>query len=276
LGSDAAVEILTMFEDLHRPLSNIRGAVRWILITCTMMFFFQHIWGGWILDHLGLTPVLVLHNHYYWQLFTYQFLHAGIFHWLFNMFILWMIGGMLESQWGTPYFVRFFLITGVGAALCVLLFAPHGVIPIIGLSASVFAMLVAFAMLYPHSVMYLYFVIPVKAWHAAALFAVIEFFAALNGGNAAVSSVAHLGGMLFGYLYIRFGSAIDYRIGRLFNVVAFKSASQAHKSHVTLHEVSDDLVSEVDRILDKVSRKGAESLTSKEKDIMSRYTRMRH
>jgi membrane associated rhomboid family serine protease len=264
------------FEDLHRPLSNVRGAVRWILITATVVFFLQHFWGAWMLENLGLIPVLVLHGHKVWQLFTYQFLHGGIFHWLFNMFILWMIGGMLESQWGTPYFVRFFLITGLGAALCVLLMAPHSTIPVIGLSASIFGMLVAFAMLYPHSVMYLYFVIPVKAWHAAALFAVIELFAALNGGNAAVTSIAHLGGMLFGYVYVRFGTLIDYRVGWLFSALRVWPPRSSEKSQVSLHEVTDDLVSEVDRILDKVSRKGAESLTGKEKDIMNRYTRMRH
>jgi membrane associated rhomboid family serine protease len=264
------------FEDLHRPLSNVRGAVRFILIISTVLFVLQHVWGAWLLDNLALTPVFVLHGHRYWQILTYAFLHAGIFQWLFNMFIVWMIGGMLESQWGTPYFTRFFLITSVGAALCVLLLAPHSMNPVIGLSASIFGMLVAFAMLYPHSVMYLYFVIPVKAWHAAALFAVIELFAAFNGGNAAVTSIAHLGGMLFGYAYVRYGTVIDYRLGRLFRGMAMPSGAASKKSGVPLHEVTDDLVSEVDRILDKVSRKGAESLTSKEKDIMNRYTRMRH
>ena len=191
------------------------------------------------------------------------------------MFIIWMIGGMLESQWGTSFFLRFFLITGIGAALCILLFAPHSMIPVIGLSACVFGMLVAFAMLYPHSVMYLYFVIPVKAWHAAALFAVIEFISALHGGNAAVTSIANLGGMLFGYGYVRFGTVIDDRVGRFFSVLN-RPAQPPVRSQTTLHEVTDDLVSEVDRILDKVSQKGADSLTSKEKDIMNRYTRMRH
>jgi len=228
------------------------------------------------MDTFGLIPVLVVKGHFYWQLLTYQFLHGGLFHWLFNMFILWTVGGMLENQWGSGFFLRFCLVTSIGSALCVIAFAPHSYIPVIGLSGTLFALLVAFAMLYPDSVMYLYFLIPVKAWQAAALFAFIEFFAAIEGRNAALTSIAHLGGMLFGYLYVKFGSEIERHGSRFVDHFGSLAAFKRKKTGVTLHEVTNDLVSEVDRILDKVSRQGSDSLTPKEKEIMNRYTKMRH
>ena len=260
-------------EDLFRPLDSVRGVVRWLVIASSVIFLLQQFWGGWLLHWFGLTPVLVLQEHHYWQVFTYQFLHGGVFHWLLNMFILWTIGGLLEHQWGTAYFVRFCLLTGVGAALVILLLAPQGTIPVIGLSATLFGLLVAFAMLYPHSVMYLYFVIPVKAWQAAALFAFIEFLAALKGRNAALTAIAHLSGMTLGYLYIRFGTRVDGGASRLVGRAKTLLPVIRWTKGVPLEEVTDDLVAEVDRILDKVSRKGAESLTPKEKEIMDRYTR---
>ena len=193
---------------------KIRGFTGWMIVTATVVFFLQHLWGGWLVEQFGLTPALVLHGHRYWQLVTYQFLHAGILQWIFNMLILWMIGGMLEAQWGAGFFFRFFLITGVGAGLCVLLFAPHATTPVIGFSGTLFGMLAAFAVLYPNSVMYIYFLFPVKAWQAAGIFALIEFFLALEGGNAALVSVANLSGMGLGYAYVRWGATSIGRVSR--------------------------------------------------------------
>lgn len=252
-------------------MSKIRGLSGWIVVVSTVVFLFQHFWGGWLVEYFGLTPALVLHSHRYWQLLTYQFLQPGILQWIFNMLIVWMIGGMLEAQWGTPYFTRFFLVTSIGAGLTVLAIAPHAVFPVVGMTGTLFALLVAFAMLYPDSVMYIYFLFPVKAWQAAAIFALIEFFLALEGGNAALTSVANLAGMGFGYVYIRWGGSWDRGLRQLFS-----GGFRRPKKSIPLHEVTDDLVNDVDRILDKVSSKGANSLTAKEKAILDRYTRLRH
>jgi membrane associated rhomboid family serine protease len=256
---------------------KIRGFAGWMVVVSTVVFFLQHLWGGWLVQHFGLTPTLVLHEHRYWQLLTYQFLHAGILQWLFNMLILWMIGGMLESQWGAAFFFRFFLITSAGAGLCVLAFAPHSTSPVIGLTATLFGLLAAFALSNPNSVMYIYFLFPVKAWQAMGIFALIEFFLAMEGGNAAMTSVANLSGMGLGYAYVRWGSNFDRRIERFFSgLPSFTPKPAAKKSPVALYEATDDLISDVDRILDKVSKKGADSLTDTEKAILNRYTQLRH
>ena len=196
--------------------------------------------------------------------------NGGLFHWLFNMFILWMFGAELERRSGTPQFLKYFFITGFGAALCVLLLSPHSSIPTIGASGSVFGLIVAFAMLFPDAVMYLYFLIPIKAWQAAILFALIEFFAGFNGGGSDIGRYAHLGGMLTGYLYLRFSGDAMIQLKSLFRSVKRPTAP------VELHEVTDELVDRVDRILDKVLKDGVSSLTAKEKRIMDRYAKTRH
>src|SRR5690349_2690728 len=167
------------FEDLHRPLgaAGFRGAIKWIIIVTGGTLILQQFFGPVLIDYLGLTPVDVLQRYWWWQVITFQLLHGGLFHWLFNMFILWMFGAELERRWGTAVFLRFFFITGLGAAASVLILAPHSPAPTIGASGAVFGLIVAFAMLFPEAVLYMYFLIPMKAWQAAILFAFIEFFA---------------------------------------------------------------------------------------------------
>jgi membrane associated rhomboid family serine protease len=259
------------FEDLHRPLNaaGLRGGVRWIIIISGGLLVAQQFFGGWLVPHLGLVPALVLRRYWVWQPLTYLFLHGGMFHWLFNMFILWMFGAELERRWGTWVFLKYFFITGLGAAGCVMALTPGSLAPTIGASGAVFGMIVAFAMLFPHAVMYLYFLIPLKAWHAAVLFAFIEFFAGLESGGAGVARFAHLGGMATGYLYLRFSGPI------WITVKSWARPLRRAKPRVQLHEATDDLVSEVDRILDKVLKEGVESLTAREKSIMDRYTKLK-
>ncbi len=263
------------FEDLHRPLSRVgfTGAVKWIILISGILLVAQQFAGPWLIAYLGLIPSQVTHHFWFWQLATSLFLHGGIFHWLFNMFILWMFGAELERRWGRAEFVKYFFITGVGASLCVILLSPHSMVPTIGASGAVFGLIVAFAMLYPDSVMYLYFVIPLKAWQAAILFAFIELFAGLEGGGTGISRFAHLGGMVTGYLFLRFYGGTSIKVKAWFRSLrpAFST-----RSPVELHEVTDDLVERVDRILDKVLKQGVESLTPEEKRIMDRYARQKH
>jgi membrane associated rhomboid family serine protease len=258
------------FEDLHRPLSNVgfRGAVRWIIMISGLMLVAQQFAGPWLVPYLGLVPERVVDHYWLWQPFTYLFLHGGLFHWLFNMFILWMFGAEIERRWGTVEFLKFFFVTGLGAALCVILLSPHSSAPTIGASGAVFGFIVAFAMLFPDAVLYMYFLIPLKAWQAAILFAFIEFFAGMEGGGAGIGRFAHLGGMLTGYLYLRFSGGMTIQVKDW-----FRSMKPRPRAPVELHEVTDELVDRVDRILDKVLKEGVSSLTSDEKRIMDRYAK---
>ncbi len=271
------------FEDLHRPLTSagFKGAVKWLILISGAVLILQQFWGGYVVTWFGLISVQVLQHGWFWQPLTYIFLHGGIFHWLFNMFILWMFGRELEVRWGTPYFISFCVVAALGAAGTVLLITPHSNVPLVGSSGIIFGLLAAFALMYPDAVMYMYFVIPMKAWQAAALFGFIEFFASLQGGASAISSIAHLGGLLSGYLYLRFGGklwrkaeAVSQSVTARFQQASF--SSRGKQSKVVLHELTDDLALEVDRILDKILKQGVDALSSKEKEIMERYSKLKH
>ena len=115
----------------------------------------------------GLVPQQVLFHRWIWQPITYLFLHGNLWHLIFNLFALWMFGMPVEAQWGERDFLKYYFLCGLGAAAAHLALAPHSGIPVIGASGAVYGLLVAFAMLYPDAVVYLYFLIkkttPTKA-----------------------------------------------------------------------------------------------------------------
>lgn len=255
-------------------MPQFRGAIRVLSIIAAAAFVLQHLAPGWMVELWALTPRHVLNDLWIWQLVTYPFLHASIWHLLFNLYALWIFGSQLEAQWGTREFIKYFFMTALGAAVCALLLEPHGITPTIGLSGAVFGLLVAFAMAYPDSIMYVSFIFPLKAWQAAAAFAVIEFFAGIEGGNDGIGRFAHLGGMVTGFVYLRYG----WTLGRPWRWMAnrwqqTKGRIPMRRREPVLHEVTDDVAAEVDRILEKILKKGVHSLTEDEKSIMDRYSR---
>lgn len=166
-------------------------------------------------EWFALQPYLVIHRFYVWQLVTYLFLHGGWFHIIFNMFALWMFGSDLESSWGSKKFLTYYFLTGIGAGvLDVLLntiFRPGSATATIGCSGAVYGLLLAYGMLFPERVIYLYMVIPIKAKWFVVLMGVIEFVSSFGAAGSEVSHFAHLGGMLFGYIYLR-GWALPHRL----------------------------------------------------------------
>lgn len=155
--------------------------------------------------YAGLRPYFVTHQMYLWQLFTYLFLHDGFFHILFNLFALWMFGSDLERLWGGQKFLYYFFLTGIGAAVFDTLVQPSSVIPTIGNSGAIFGILLAFGLIWPNRPIFLWFVVPVKAkWFVLGI-GVIEFLSELRGAQSGIANLAHLGGMLVGYLYLRGG-----------------------------------------------------------------------
>lgn len=153
-------------------------------------------------DILGLVPAMVVHGAI-WQPATYLFLHGGFFHIIFNLFALWMFGYDLEQAWGPRRFLFYFFMTGIGGALFNVLLEPSSPIPVIGNSAAVYGILLAFGMLFPDRPIFLWFVIPIKAKWFVLVMGLIEFWASLTQAGSGVAHLAHLGGMLFGFFYVR-------------------------------------------------------------------------
>jgi membrane associated rhomboid family serine protease len=162
-----------------------------------------------LLDYLGLVPTLVLHRLWVWQLVTYMFLHHGLFHILFNMLALWMFGAELERIWGTRYFLKFYFVTGVGAAALTVLFS---LLPFdfaeqvyrsntMGASGAIYGLLLAYAMYFPDRPILL-IVFPVPARIAVTILGAIALFSSLSEAGG-VANATHLSGLLVAYLFLK-------------------------------------------------------------------------
>jgi len=184
--------------------------VKWLLIVNTGVFLIWYLGGASVQSQmmlLALTPNLVVFHFpwFVWQLFTYMFLHGGIGHLLFNMLTLWMFGTTLEQTWGTRYFLKYYFLCGVGAGICdtvVNVILGHHTTTI-GASGAIYGLLLAFGVLFPDVKVLMNFLFPIKAKYLVMIYGAVALLSALGSGNSGVSNIAHLGGMLFGWVYLR-------------------------------------------------------------------------
>lgn len=157
---------------------------------------------------LGLVPALVVKG-FIWQIVTYAFIHVGLWHVVFNMLMLWMFGAELEMNWGGRRFLEFYLACVIGAALVTIVVAYTGLLmsprtPTVGSSGGVFGILMAFGMLFGDREVFM-FPLPfrIKAKYMVGILILIEV-ALLMQGPSGVANIAHLGGVLVAFLYIKF------------------------------------------------------------------------
>jgi membrane associated rhomboid family serine protease len=223
-----------------------------------------------------------------WRLVTYQFLHAGFTHIFWNMFILWMLGVTLERQLGTRQFLLLYLVSGVAGGLFEAGF--NGVMQLqfglkfhqltgetflnlraLGASAGVAGVLVAFAVINPRAIFLLFFLIPIEARWIAVGYVAIETFAMFQGLRGMVDNVAHaahLGGMVMGYVWIRYGGALARQWSR-----RQRRPETGYFDRSPEREAEDE--AEVDRILQKIHDDGLDSLTVREKLFLQEMSRRR-
>ena len=264
----------------------------------------------------GLHFFLASHFHLY-QLVTYLFLHASFMHILSNMFGLWMFGCVIENVWGPRKFLFYYIICGIGAGLLQEL-AQFGsfymniadqvsgvTLPMvlqygaqyanalnawttIGASGAVYAVILAFGMTFPNERLFIIpFPFPIKAKWFVVGYVAIEFFSALGSSGDGVAHTAHLGGMLFGYLMIRYwnrhpGTGFDRSRGREFFEGlkrSFDQRQQGQQRNRDMHAEQGGRPesdreynarkrqnqAEIDAILDKIRKSGYDSLTKEEK-----------
>jgi membrane associated rhomboid family serine protease len=189
--------------------SYLPTGLKWLLISNIGIFLLYYIGGRPVQEPMktffALTPVMVLQHFAIWQLATYMFLHGNITHILFNMLALWMCGTVLEPDWGTRRFLKYYFVCGIGAGICDLTvntIIGRWDIPTLGASGAIFGLLLAFGVLYPNMTVLVLFVFPMKAKYMVMIYGGIAFLGALDV-NSGVSNVAHLGGMAVGYAYLR-------------------------------------------------------------------------
>lgn len=193
------------------PPGPLPPAVKYLIIANVAAFLLTTVVPQLTIT-LGLTPAAVYENLWVWQPATYMFLHGGLGHLLFNMLALWMFGVELERLWGTTAFARYYALTGVGAAVTTLLVSllPFGFAdPLyfattVGASGAIYGLLLAYAMYYPERPIILYF-FPVRAKYATLILGAISLYLSMADTRGGVAHVAHLGGLLAGYLYLTAG-----------------------------------------------------------------------
>ena len=297
--------------DYYRPsgfgFSFFPPVIKNLLIINAAVFIVQTIFEklmfggvpGWyyVNRYFALNPLVGLdqanqaNNFQFWQLITYQFMHGGFTHLLFNMFMLWMFGMEVENIWGSKKFLIFYLICGIGAGIfqsVMPLIFGLDLAPTVGASGSVFGVMIAFAMFFPDRYIYIYFLVPVKAKYLVAFLVVIEFMSV--GNMSLVAHLAHIGGALTGFFFVLIDRRNHYNFDTLLN--NFKSKPSSNKANFRKpsgtstfsHTVEDaDFIeinknpqhtdddvpqSEIDRILDKISESGYNNLTDREKKIL--------
>ena len=168
-----------------------------------VLFQWFALWPG---AGAGLASLPVLTP---WQLITYSFLHGSLTHLAFNMFALWMFGGELERVWGVRRVAMAYFASVVSGGVAQLLvgglFGPGGG-PVVGASAGVFGILLAYALVFPNrTIVPLIPPIPMPARVFVLLYAVLELVLGVTGTQAGVAHFAHLGGLLGGWLVYRYG-----------------------------------------------------------------------
>ncbi|MEZ4415391.1 MAG: rhomboid family intramembrane serine protease [Gemmatimonadota bacterium] len=216
-----------------------------------------------------------------WGFLTYMFLHGGFWHLFWNMVGLFFFGPPLESRWGSREFIKYYLICGLGGAALSLFFPA----PIVGASAAVYGVMLAFAMNWPDAPIYLWGLLPVKAkWFVGFLF-VASLFSSLSGGGGGIAHLAHLGGLVTGFLYLKSDywkpTALSTRTSRprprRLAIVPREERAESQPARPTRGRRDADeerLLDEVDRVLDKISAQGMESLTDQERSLLDQVSRM--
>ncbi|MCX5793199.1 MAG: rhomboid family intramembrane serine protease [Elusimicrobia bacterium] len=223
--------------------------------------------AGWLAElafgfrlnfYLGLVPYLVTHQFWLWQPFTYIFIHAGFWHFLFNAFMLWMLGRMIEPEMGPRKFLGYFLACGAAAALVTAAWTPASLSPVIGASGAVYGLLGAFAFLYPGTTVYVYFLFPMSARTMALLLGATEFVMTMAGPGSRISNITHLGGLLAGLLWLWTERRLERRGRRAATPGPDPEAAEQ---------------AEIDRLLDKVSARGQSALSRGELARLDVYAR---
>lgn len=253
----------------------------WLLILNVVVYLMDSIMAGG--TRVGQTPYLTLWGNFnvgqaveggqVWRLFTYQFLHAGFFHLLFNMIGLFYFGPMLERWWGSRRFTAFYLLCGASGAMLMLVLVYAGVIEkysyLVGASGSIYGILIGAAVLYPkQQVMLLFPPIPMTLRTMALVFLAISLVSALAGSNDG-GNAAHLGGAALGFLLVRKPSLLNFADRLSARAVQDGVTKGRYERRIKNEQASR---AEIDRILAKVSDQGLQSLTKKEKKLLKQDT----
>ena len=235
-----------------------------LILANIVVFILQYVFRPHFTNLFALHPRSVVENFYVWQMVSYMFLHGGLMHLLFNMLMLWLFGSTLEAVWGSRQFLRYYVVCGLGGAVFSLIFSYNNYV--IGASGAIFGLYLAYAMMFPDNHVYLYFLVPIKAKYLVAGLALFQLVSGISGPSG-IAYFAHLGGMAAGLFFFRHELARKLRSHH-----NPRKRWQAFKEERKETQESHDTAN-IDSILDKISAKGYDKLTTTEKRILENYSR---
>ena len=265
------------------PFALTRWVRRLLVVTSGVYLLQLTVFTSpWFVDTFGFTPDLLARHP--WSALSYAFLHGSFLHLFFNMLALFMFGPPVEGRLGGARFIRLYVIAALGGAVLSLAFAgvSRGV-PIVGASAAVFGVMLAFVLEWPDAPVLVFpLPFPIRAKWLVVFLAAISLGAGLLGVHDGVAHLAHLGGFGAALLYLRGADLLRLPRRRAPRregsaVLVHPSAAAARRAapsrQSTHHGADSATLAEVDRVLDKISSGGLASLTPEERrflDAMSR------
>jgi membrane associated rhomboid family serine protease len=257
--------------------------VKRLLIANAVVFALQLVLRDFMFDWFAFQPRQLVFRP--WGPFTYMFLHGDLMHLFGNMLFLFFFGPPLEARWGEREFLRFYLICGLGGVALSFVFMPAS---IVGASAAVYGVMLAFAMNWPNAPIYVFGIFPVLAKYLVAFFGVVALLGATGSAEGSnVAHFAHLGGLVAGYIYLK----ADFRARGVLDGVRRKARKKRRlaivpgEEHEEEHstrsrperqaKARDDeaLYDRVDAVLDKISAEGMSSLTSAELRLLDEVSK---
>ncbi|HIJ67361.1 MAG TPA: rhomboid family intramembrane serine protease [Planctomycetes bacterium] len=249
------------------PMTHV---VKWLLIINIVVFVVSYMIpaiGNLFLLWFSVLPETVGMSLQIWRLITYQFLHGGFWHVIWNMLILYFFGPMLEGQWGGRKFLVFYLICGAMGGVLYTLLVFAGILKVgflIGASGAIYGLLAAGAILHPNMQVYFWGIFPIRLYVLAIIFACLNFMSVTGSANAG-GEAAHLAGMAAGAVYVLWPRWKKYAAKRPRRTFTWESDINRQRA----------FQAEIDRILDKVHSHGITSLTRKEKKMLREASRRR-
>lgn len=238
---------------------SISPVIKYLMIVNLFVFALQILWSS-LAHQLGLWPgrFFTEFPNLLYQPMTYMFLHGGFGHIFFNMFGLWMFGTEIEYTWGSRKFLKFYILGGLSGAVLELIFATSGVV--IGASAAIYAVLIAYWVMFPNRLLYLYFLFPLKVKWAIPGFMILGLIA----GGANIAHLAHVGGAVFGFIYMK----SDWRFisfGQKFKNLRYKRQEAKLEKN---RQKAEDVMKKVDDILDRINEVGIDKISKAERKIL--------
>lgn len=229
---------------------------------------------------MAFVPQLIFYRP--WTLFTYMFVHGNFMHILFNMLALFFFGPPLEAKWGSREFLKFYFLCGLGGAVLSFIFAGSA---IIGASAAVYGVMLAFAMNWPDAPIYIWGIFPIPARILVLFMLAMSLFSAFGGRMDGIAHFAHLGGFAAGYIYLKWEAYRGPKGMRKFKKKMTKrhltvvpggeevSAPTQPAARSAGHQNDSHLLDQLDRVLDKINSSGMASLTQAERKLLDEVSR---